>query len=347
MVKIIQDMLTANARHAKRRTNESVDHFLKRLTHIYLQDRNIEEIDNLALCKNLSVLYLYNNNITVIKNLSFASTLTHLYLQNNQISHMSGLKYLQRLTKLYLGHNSITVIEGLDSNFCLAELHVEYQSLPEGEKLLFDPRTLSAISGSLAILNISGNGIDELTDLKSLRNLNQLVAEENQLDNWVDLSEALFDWKFLYKLDITGNPVCGSREKKWLDKLIIMSKSLVMINKKEVTESTRLFVQSLYAKKEERKRARAESKSKTKFELWEKNSGDYLSSQGASFSNMTDMLDNVGSHRTVSLRKSRSEKLPPLEQVDPRKSQFWSGNLSLEKVPSEARGVTNSMLKAN
>ena len=51
-----------------------------------------------------------------------------------------------------------------------------------------------------------------------------------------------------------GNPLCEA--KKWRDKLIIMSKSLITINKKEVTESTRLFVQSWYAKKEERRRSK-------------------------------------------------------------------------------------------
>ena len=52
----------------------------------------------------------------------------------------------------YLGGNHITVIEGLDKLHMLQELHVENQHLPPGEKLLFDPRTLSTLSVSLVFL---------------------------------------------------------------------------------------------------------------------------------------------------------------------------------------------------
>ena len=56
----------------------------------------------------------------------------------------------------YLNGNAITVIEGLEALKNLTELHVAHQHLPEGEKLLFDPRTIQAIvvrhinSGSLS-----------------------------------------------------------------------------------------------------------------------------------------------------------------------------------------------------
>lgn len=45
----------------------------------------------------------------------------------------------------YLGGNAITVVEGLDEAKELRELHIENQRLIEGEKLLFDPRSLLAI----------------------------------------------------------------------------------------------------------------------------------------------------------------------------------------------------------
>lgn len=46
----------------------------------------------------------------------------------------------------FLGGNVITVLEGLDTLKQLQELHVENQSLPQGEHLLFDPRSLKGIS---------------------------------------------------------------------------------------------------------------------------------------------------------------------------------------------------------
>ncbi|XP_057312632.1 protein phosphatase 1 regulatory subunit 42-like [Hydractinia symbiolongicarpus] len=261
MVKITSEMLLKYASHTKKMSSESDLQYFKRLTHIYLQEKNIEEIDNLAACKNLTVLYLYDNNISVIKNLAFATNLTHLYLQKNNISHLTGLKHMPKLMKLYLGHNSITVVEGLDGNQCLVELHIESQNLPPGEKLLFDPSTMEAISKSLSVLNISNNNIDDTNDLKILRKLNHLMIADNKLYDWVDLSETLLEWPSLYNLEISGNPVC--RHKKFRDKLIIMSKSLVMIDSKEVTESNRQFLQNWYANKEAKRQLKKQLRQQT------------------------------------------------------------------------------------
>lgn len=55
----------------------------------------------------------------------------------------------------YLGGNSITVVEGIDRLELLEELHIENQKLPPGEKLLFDPRSLHAISVSTSAVLMS------------------------------------------------------------------------------------------------------------------------------------------------------------------------------------------------
>uniref|UniRef100_A0A672K9Q7 Protein phosphatase 1, regulatory subunit 42 n=1 Tax=Sinocyclocheilus grahami TaxID=75366 RepID=A0A672K9Q7_SINGR len=130
---------------------------------------------SLGECRNLTVLYLYDNQISQICNLGFASNLTHLYMQNNNISCIENLSFLDKLSKLFLGGNSITV-----------ELHVEGQKLPRGEKLVFDPRSISSLSETLCILNISKNNIDEIWDLAPLRKLTHLYATDNQqfLINW-------------------------------------------------------------------------------------------------------------------------------------------------------------------
>lgn len=48
----------------------------------------------------------------------------------------------------YLNHNLIRVVEGLEELPQLSELHIAYQKLPEGEKLLFDPRSIKALAVS-------------------------------------------------------------------------------------------------------------------------------------------------------------------------------------------------------
>ncbi|XP_016334554.1 protein phosphatase 1 regulatory subunit 42, partial [Sinocyclocheilus anshuiensis] len=138
---------------------------------------------DLSMCRNLTVLYLYDNQISQICNLEFASNLTHLYMQNNNISCIENLSSLHKLSKLFLGGNSITVVEGLDELKSLKELHVEGQKLPRGEKLVFDPRSISSLSETLCILNISKNNIDEIWDLAPLRKLTHLYATDNQLQD--------------------------------------------------------------------------------------------------------------------------------------------------------------------
>ena len=57
----------------------------------------------------------------------------------------------------YLGSNSITVVEGLENLESLRELHIEKQSLPPGEKLLFEPRSLQALSVSMLCFGVNTN----------------------------------------------------------------------------------------------------------------------------------------------------------------------------------------------
>lgn len=55
-------------------------------------------------------------------------------------------EYFSFICFRYLSGNTITVLEGLDQLDQLQELHVENQKLPTGEKLLFDPITIQALS---------------------------------------------------------------------------------------------------------------------------------------------------------------------------------------------------------
>ncbi|EDO47417.1 predicted protein, partial [Nematostella vectensis] len=254
MGRITMEMLSKSHHHTKKKRDESNQHYLKRLTHLYLAEKGIDEIDNLSMCKNLSVLYLYDNNISKIKNLGFAGNLTHLYLQNNKISRIEGLDHCRRLSKLYLGGNSITVIEGLDKLENLRELHMEKQHLPPGEKLLFDPRTLQALSKCLCVLNISENNIDSIDELQCLTNMTQFFTEHNLLADMKELSRVMAAWPYLWRLEVSGNPLC--QKKKYRDRIIVMSNSLVMLDGKEINATAKRFLMNWKANKDARKRQR-------------------------------------------------------------------------------------------
>jgi protein phosphatase 1 regulatory subunit 42 len=224
VVKISNELLARCPSHTKRKRGESLPDYLRRLTHLYLQEKGIEEIDNLHTCRNLAVLYLYDNSISRLENLEPLTNLTHLYLQNNKISRIENISSLRKLTKLYLSGNTITVVEGLDQLTDLRELYVENQQLPSGEKLLFDPRTLVALAHSLNVLNVSGNRLNNLSDFTCLENLTQLIATNNQLTDFKELQRLLCRLTVLWRLELTGNPMC--LRSKYRERVTIMSMSL-------------------------------------------------------------------------------------------------------------------------
>ncbi|XP_025891389.1 protein phosphatase 1 regulatory subunit 42, partial [Nothoprocta perdicaria] len=244
--------LIAKSISRKNAKEEPFAQYLRRVTHLNLADKNIDTIGDLSLCRNLRVLYLYDNHISQIQNLDFATNLTHLYLQNNCISCIENLSSLKHLEKLYLGGNCITVVEGLDKLEEIRELHIESQHLPPGEKLLFDPRSLTSLAKSLSVLNISRNNIDELAELAVLENISHLTAVDNQLQNMKDLEVVLNKWTKLRSMDLTGNPLC--HRPKYRDRIIVESQTLESLDGKEIKEMERQFLMNWKASKCARKK---------------------------------------------------------------------------------------------
>ena len=178
--------------------------------------------------------------------------MTHLYLQNNMIQRIEGLNFMVNLTKLYIGFNKIIVLENLEKCTKLKELHVEYQEIPAGEKMLLDPRTLIALSSTLMVLNISGNNIESIRDILILSKLTQLSCKDNQLTSMTELSKVLSSLGSLWKFDIEGNPLC--RKPKFRDRIIVMTQSVSILDGKEVTETSRKFLQNWRDMRDKRKR---------------------------------------------------------------------------------------------
>ncbi|KAM9436298.1 protein phosphatase 1 regulatory subunit 42 isoform 2-T2 [Clarias gariepinus] len=252
MVRLTVDLIVKSNNRLKSKTKSSIQGYLKKLTHINFSNKNIDDIDDLSMCRSLTVLYLYDNQITRICNLNFASALTHLYMQNNKITQIENLSCLRKLSKLFLGGNNITLVEGLEQLRELKELHIEGQRLQPGEKLLFDPRTLHGLSGSLCVLNINNNNIDEILDLAILNKLTHLHAADNQLDDIQELEMVFSQWPQLHQMDLHGNPVC--QKPKYRDRLITACKSLGELDGKEITEVSRQFLIKWKASKDAKKK---------------------------------------------------------------------------------------------
>ncbi|XP_053323440.1 protein phosphatase 1 regulatory subunit 42 [Spea bombifrons] len=253
MVRLTVDLIAKS----RNRKDETPAQRLKRITHLNFANKNIDDIEDLSVCRNLTVLYLYDNHITNIRNLGFASNLTHLYLQNNCISCIENLSGLKRLEKLYLGGNHLTVIEGLEGLEELRELHIENQHLPPGERLLFDPRSLHSLGKSLYVLNVSNNNIDDLKELAVLENITHFMATDNQIQEMKDLEFVLSKWTKIWRMDLSGNPV--SVKPKYRDEVIVLSKTLEILDGKEIKEMARKFLINWKASRDARKKSREEN----------------------------------------------------------------------------------------
>lgn len=320
MVRLTIDMITkCSPSQNKRRADESVHHYLNRLTHIYYQDRAIDEIIINQLCKSLAVIYLYDNNLTKIENFEFAPNLTHLYLQNNKIKRLTNLNNLVSLEKLHIGGNQISVVEGLENLFNLEELHVENQNLPMGEKLIFEPRTLLALAKKLTVLNIASNNLDSLNDIGPLTNLQTLIASNNLLDDMKELGILLSCWSRLAKLDLSGNMLC--LKNKYRERLIVLAPNLLILDGKEIQETSRQFLQNWKTSKEV-------SYQRNKQELLESTFDNPNSQTQDSFKFRNGPDDELP-------RMNKLNQLPTYVMPDHRKKQM--SQMNPNKTPKKSR----------
>eukprot|EP00041_Stephanoeca_diplocostata_P034851 m.1207738 g.1207738 ORF g.1207738 m.1207738 type:complete len:330 (-) comp24587_c1_seq1:104-1093(-) len=230
--------------HQRRGREESKEAYVRRLTHFGLYKREITELtDALHNCQNAAAFFLYENMIPEINYFDKCKFLTQLYLQHNRIGKLENLKSLKMLEKLYIGSNELTVIEGLENLQSLRELHADNQRLPAGEKLVFDPRSLMALSQSLQVLNVSGNRLDDLKDLTRLGRLRSLNISNNFIQSLRELGMVLRSNDSLLQLRIAGNPICHVR--KIREKIIPLSSSLQMLDAQPITPVQRQFLENL------------------------------------------------------------------------------------------------------
>ncbi|XP_011498611.1 PREDICTED: protein phosphatase 1 regulatory subunit 42-like [Ceratosolen solmsi marchali] len=218
---------------------------LTKITHLFMNEQFICEINNFSICRNLKVIYLQRNFIKKIKNLNFATNLTHLYLQHNDITKIQNLNCLINLKKLYLGYNRIAVIEGLENLSNLSDLHIEKQKLPLDERLVIDPKTANTLSVCLVYLNVSDNHMVSLNGINNFKKLVTLEAQYNLIDNLEELNTTVDTLDALENLFLEGNPV--TKIYRYRENVIASSHSLSKLfisylDQKLVTKNSRDFL---------------------------------------------------------------------------------------------------------
>ena len=94
----------------------------------------------------------------------------------------------------------------------------------------------------MSVLNVSGNNLDSLAEIGSLSNIEQLIASNNLLDDMKEIGMLLKCWPNLSKLDLSGNLIC--LKNKYRERLIVLAPNLIILDGKEIQETSRQFLQN-------------------------------------------------------------------------------------------------------
>lgn len=208
VVKLSRKLILSSTAMSKTR-QETLDHFLGRITHLHLQGKRLKAIENLECCASLKVLFLYDNKIEEIANLDFAKNLSYLYLENNCIRDVPPMVQT-KLKKFYVDENEISVIQGLEMCTELEVLSCARQRLPKLSPLVFSQDTLESICSTLQTLDISGNNISDLSPFKILFRLQKFYASDNNISDIGEI-EGIIGLPELEDVNFKRNPCCALR----------------------------------------------------------------------------------------------------------------------------------------
>ena len=181
---------------------------LKQLKALGLRHNRLSDISPLAQLKTLVELHLGNNQLSDISPLKQLKQLIWLYLSYNQIADVSPLAKLNNLKALYLSYNQIADFSALAE---LVERLERYQNDnqtlvgPNAPVIIRDSNLRTAIEEALgktsraAIsradmrtltgLDVSDQGIQNLTGLEFATNLTTLVLSNNEITDIAPLAK--------------------------------------------------------------------------------------------------------------------------------------------------------------
>ena len=225
---------------ARQGKGEEREHFIKRLTHLRLQDMRITTIENLSTTRKLQALYLNSNMITTLSGLqhSCLKNLLQLDLQDNNITSMEGLSCLSSLRRLSLARNSVPWVIGLEYCPLLEQLDISGQHLPDGSNgVEFDEDSIDAMSQQLVSLNASHCGLLHVEHLACLDSLTTLDISHNCIPTVSGVTTLLEQRsrrtgrnRQLKNLLMSNNPAMENGGPRVRDTLVMMAESLRCLN---------------------------------------------------------------------------------------------------------------------
>lgn len=255
MVKITTALVARSAKDRQKK-DETLIKFVSRQSHLMLQGKGIHEMSGLSLvpAKSCTSLYLYDNRIREISGLAQMHGLRDIYLQNNELTELTNLQACQSLERLFAENNQIGVLSGLTECRNLRELHLGGQRLEEHQSFCFDEASLSAISHSLAVLDVNACQIEDPSPVALLGGLQHLNLAENRIMDPEVLEEVFPRLQRLQTLMLIGNPIAtGSAASKTRQSVVMLAPWLQSLDEKDVLTSERSYVAHVQRRMEEQR----------------------------------------------------------------------------------------------
>ena len=177
----------------------------KNLVSISLAYNNITDVSPLKECKNLEYIYLSNNNVRDVSSLATLEKLKYLYLANNK--NVKGYEKCTNLVSLNLTNCNIESVENLNNLEGLRTLFLGNNQIKDFEKLNYSNITeigladcnftnLELLTNNEKVyysIDISGNGISDLSKLDNELKIGELYLDENA---------GITDYSYLNDMDI-------------------------------------------------------------------------------------------------------------------------------------------------
>ncbi|KAI1719570.1 leucine rich repeats (2 copies) domain-containing protein [Ditylenchus destructor] len=182
--------------------------FQSNVTCLDLSDMKIIKLDGIEQMPNLCCLNIAHNKIALLKKLHALHNLTLLDASSNGISKIEGLPQL--LMELNLARNHLTCL-GFCSNLQL-----------------------------LTKLNISGNRLKTLKGLESSKQLEILLAGENQVRDRSEI-DIFANFSKLKVLDLCGCPI--SESETFRNRMLLLCPSLLSLNHEKIPMEERKTMQ--------------------------------------------------------------------------------------------------------
>ncbi|KAJ9598344.1 hypothetical protein L9F63_010960, partial [Diploptera punctata] len=134
-----------------------------------------------------------------------------------------------------------------DDTTCGGTLHEQLKLKSRREpmtSIMFSNRRIGQLlTRCLNFLDISSNRLTSIADIEHMHELKHLRARKNCISNMNDITNTMKQWLHLTEMELQGNPICS--QQKYRERIITNSVSLVLLDGKEINNTTRDFLRQI------------------------------------------------------------------------------------------------------